>query len=95
MDATNKWEDLYNKGQAFSKEIEQEKRLQAQIDLLHKQLDAKQLELDNKYKERNALRNNANAPIKRKLTNIERNFLEDEMQTDAELGYDEFNPDEI
>ncbi len=94
MDATNKWEDLYNKGQAFSKEIEQEKRLQAQIDLLHKQLDAKQLELDNKYKERNALRNNANAPIKRKLTNIERNFLEDEMQTDAELGYDEFN-DEI
>jgi len=86
MDATNKWDDLYNKGQAYSKEIEQEERLQAEIDLLHKQLSAKQLELDNKYTERNAL--------KRKLTNIERNFLEDEMQTDAELGYDEFN-DEI
>ncbi len=64
-----------------------EDRLQAEIDLLHKQLSAKQLELDNKYTERNAL--------KRKLTNIERNFLEDEMQTDAELGYDEFNLDEI
>ncbi len=63
-----------------------EDRLQAEIDLLHKQLSAKQLELDNKYTERNAL--------KRKLTNIERNFLEDEMQSDAELGYDEFN-DEI
>ena len=32
---------------------------------------------------------------KRKLTNIDRCFLEDEMQTDAELGYDEFNLDEI
>ena len=64
-----------------------EDRLQAEIDLLYKQLSAKQLELDNKYTERNAL--------KRKLTNIERNFLEDEMQSDAELGYDEFNLDEI
>ena len=63
-----------------------EDRIQAEIDLLHKQLNAKQLELDNKYAERKAL--------KRKLTNIERNFLEDEMQTDAELGYDEFD-DEI
>ena len=67
-----------------------EDRIQAEIDLLHKQLDAKQLELDNKYAERKAL--------KRKLTNIERNFLEDEMQSDADyLGdlasdYDEDFP---
>jgi len=48
-----------------------EDRIQAEIDLLHKQLDAKQLELDNKYAERKAL--------KRKLGNIEKRFQEDEL----------------
>lgn len=41
-----------------------EDRIQAEIDLLHKQLDAKQVELDNKYAEKKAL-----MLIKRKLIN--------------------------
>lgn len=59
-------------------------KIQAEIDLLHKQLDAKQLELDNKYAERRACRGlNKSKPA---LGNIEKRFQEDMLD---EMYYEE------
>lgn len=52
--------------------------LQAQIDLLHEQLEAKELELDAKYAERNhILRKEREVKSSSKIGNIESNFNED------------------
>jgi len=54
--------------------------LQAEIELLHKQLDAKQLELDAKYAERNKiLRKEREVKSSPKVGNIEARFQEAEM----------------
>lgn len=62
--------------------------IQAQINLLHKQLDDKQSELDAKYEERNKiLREKRDNKSSSKLSNIESNFQEDminDMTNDLE-----------
>ena len=66
--------------------------IQAEINLLHKQLDAKQIELDNKYAERKAFKSkahNVSTGYMLKVGNIESNFKED-MMNDMfnEMDYD-------